>query len=169
MNDKEIELRVKRGCLVVMDYEVRLLSGKVVDSSQKTGAPARFVCGQGLFPKPVEEEIIGLKIGEKKIIEVHPKYTYGDYDPKKILLVAQERFSGELEIGKVAHVPDEFGIRRPAIVLKVWEGAVLVDFNHPLAGKPLKFEILIRDIQPGIEAGIEAISDSNSKEIQLAS
>ena len=163
--NKDIELKVKRGSLVVMDYEVRLLSGKVVDSSQKAGAPARFVCGQGLFPKPVEEEIIGLKKGEKKVIEVHPKYTYGDYDPKKILLVAQERFSGDLEIGKVAQVPDEFGIRRPAIVLKVWEGAVLVDFNHPLAGKPLMFEIFIRDVQPAIKD----ISEVNSKEMQLAS
>jgi len=163
--DKENELKVKRGYLVVMDYEVRLLSGKTVDSSKKAGAPARFICGQGLFPKPVEEEIIGLKKGDKKTIEVHPKHTYGDYDPKKILLVAQERFSGELEIGKVAQVPDEFGIRRPAIVLKVWEGAILVDFNHPLAGKPLMFEIFIRDVQPGIED----ISEVNSKEMQLAS
>ncbi len=140
--------RVEWGKVVVMEYRVRLSSGKIVDSSEKAGGPASFVCGSGEFPKPVEEGLIGLAPGEKKVIRVPPDFTYGPYDPKKVTLVAQERLLGEtIETGKVVKVPDELGLKRPAIIRAIWEGAIMLDFNHPLAGKILHFEISIRDVR----------------------
>jgi len=146
--NKDDRPRVRPGLLVIMDYVVRLKSGKVVDSSEKSGGPARFVCGHGIFPKPVEEGIIGLAPGDETIIKVHPFYGYGMYDPKKQVLVAAERISGPLEPGKVIKAPDEFGIKRPAVVRTIFNGAILVDFNHPLAGQTLHFEIFIRQVLP---------------------
>ncbi len=137
---------VQRGCRVVMDFVVRLVSGKVVDSSEKSGGPASFVCGKGDFPKPVEEGIIGLSPGEVKTITVHPFYAYGLYDPKKQMLVAMERIPQPVEQGKVVKVPDQLGITRPAVVRDIWPGAIMVDFNHPLAGQALKFEVVIREV-----------------------
>ncbi len=140
------KLPVKKGCLVVMDFVVRLMTGKVVDSSEKNG-PASFICGKGDFPKPVEEGIIGLKPGDVKTITVHPFFAYGLYDPKKLVLVASERISGQIELGKVIKVPDELGITRPAVIRDIWSGAIMVDFNHPLAGQALNFEITIREVR----------------------
>ena len=139
---------VQKGCRVIMDFVVRLVSGKVVDSSEKSGGPASFICGKGDFPKPVEEGIIGLAPGDVKTITVHPYYAYGLYDPKKQMLVAVERISGPVEQGKIVKVPDQLGITRPAIVRDIWPGAIMVDFNHPLAGQVLKFEVVIREIRP---------------------
>ncbi len=164
-DDKRNDTEVTDGCLVTLDYEVKLPSGKLVDSSAKTGGPARIICGQGQFPRPVEEQIVGLKVGDRRVIDVSPEYTYGYYDLKKVVLVARERISGDIELGKVSNAPDDFGIRRPAVVLQVWEGAVLVDFNHPLAGKLIKFEVVIRDIKPADHTN----SSSNINELQLAS
>ena len=144
--DKE-SCKVEKGKLVVIDYQVRLPSGKVVDSSEKGGGPVAFVCGSGDFPKPVEEGIVGLAPGERRVIPVPPSFTYGDYDPKKVCLVATERISGDMEMGKVVKAPDEFGIVKPALVRAIWEGALLLDFNHPMAGKVLHFEIVIRDVR----------------------
>ena len=144
---QESVIAIEAGCLVEMDYEVRLVTGKVVDSSEKSGGPARFVCGSGNFPRPVEEGIIGLGPGDSKVITVHPFYAYGLYDPKKQVLVASERITGPVELSKVIKVPDELGITRPAVVRDIWHGAILVDFNHPLAGQVLKFEISIRSVQ----------------------
>lgn len=140
--------RIRPGFMVIMDYVVRLKTGKVVDSSEKSGGPARFVCGQGIFPKPVEEGILGMAPGDETIIKVHPFYGYGMYDPRKQVLVAAERVSGTIETGKVIKAPDEFGIKRPAVVRTIFNGAILVDFNHPLAGQTLLFEIFIRDVLP---------------------
>ncbi len=137
---------VQVGCLVVMDYVVRLATGKVVDSSEKGGGPARFICGKGNFPRPVEEGIQGMVPGESKTITVHPYFGYGLYDPKKQMLVASERVTGPIEAGKVIKVPDELGITRPAVIREVWKGAIMVDFNHPLAGQVLKFEVSIRQV-----------------------
>jgi len=150
---------VESGCVVIMDYVVRLVTGKVVDSSEKSGGPASFVCGSGSFPRPVEEGIVGLAPGESKIITVHPFYAYGLYDPRKQMLVASERISGPVETGKVIKVPDELGITRPAVIRDVWKGAIMVDFNHPLAGQVLKFEVSIREVRP-------APSNQNSSPVE---
>ncbi len=138
---------VEPGCIVIMDYVVRLSTGKVVDSSEKSGGPASFVCGKGRFPRPVEDGIVGMAPGESRTITVHPYFAYGLYDPKKQMLVASERISGPIEAGKVIKVPDELGITRPAVIRDVWKGAIMVDFNHPLAGQVLKFEVSIREVQ----------------------
>ena len=144
---KKVLLRVEHGRLVEMEYQVRLSTGKVVDSSEKTGGPVVFVCGKGNFPKPVEENIVGLAPGERKVIFVTPNYTYGRYDPEKVSLVAIERISGEVEVGKVVKAPDEFGLRQPALVKSIWESAMMLDFNHPLAGKTLHFEVFVKDVR----------------------
>jgi len=138
---------VEDGCIVTMDYVVSLVTGKVIDSSEKSGRPASFICGRGNFPKPVEEGILGLAPGDSKIIKVHPFYAYGLYDPKKQLLIASERISVPVDEGKVIKVPDELGITRPAVIRDIWKGAIMVDFNHPLAGQILTFEVSIRRIQ----------------------
>ena len=135
--------------------------GQVVDSSEKSGGSVTFVCGEGDFPAPVEEGVVGLALGERKVIVVPSVYTYGHYDPRQVVLVAQERMVGELEVGKVTNAPDEFGIRRAAIVRSVWEGAILVDFNHPLAGKELHFEVVVREIRRALPAQDEAESPSS--------
>jgi FKBP-type peptidyl-prolyl cis-trans isomerase 2 len=144
---KKVLLRVEYGRLVEMEYQVRLSSGKIVDSSEMSGGSVTFICGKGDFPKPVEENIVGLAPGEKKVIFVSPNYTYGHYDPRKISLVALERISGKAEVGKVVNASDEYGLRRPALVKSIWGGAIMLDFNHPLAGKTLHFEVFVKDVR----------------------
>ena len=139
-------VQVEYGSVVVIEYRVRLATGQMVDSSEKSGGPVKFLCGHGDFPRPVEDGLIGLAPGEGKVIAVPPLFGYGYYDPKKVSLVAIERIFEEVETGKVIKAPDEFGIRRTALVRSVWQGAVLVDFNHPLAGKTLYFEIKVKDV-----------------------
>ena len=148
MEERESVPRVFRGAWVVIDYRVRLKGGKIVDSSEKSGGPRAFVCGAGDFPPPVEEGVLGMAPGEKKVIQVPPEFAYGPYDPKKVCLVASERIQEEPAPGKVVKAPDEFGMRRPAVVRAVWHGAVLLDFNHPLAGQVLHFEVEIREVRP---------------------
>ncbi len=143
-----MKIRVEKGRKVVMEYRVKLPSGKLVDSSDKAGGPVAFICGRGDFPEPVEEAVVGLLPGDVKIIPVPPRYTYGEYEPTKVQLVAMERVTDPPEVGKVVKAPDPFGLRRPAIVLSVWHGAILLDFNHPLAGKTLQFEVLIKEVAP---------------------
>ncbi len=145
------KMKAAPGMVVLMEYKVRLATGKVVDSSEKSGGPVAIICGKGDFPPPVEEAIVGLGPGDQRVVTVPPEYAYGVYDPKKQVLVASERISGEVDVGKVIKAPDEFGIKRPAIVRSIMDGALMVDFNHPLSGQILKFEILIKDVQPAPE------------------
>jgi len=152
MGEEITVVRAENGKRVIIEYKVTLPSGKVVDSSEKAGGPVSFVCGEGDFPKPVEEGIIGLAPGERKVIPVPPQHTYGLDDPKKVTLVAAERITEPVEVGKVVKAPDEFGLKRPALVLAIWQGAIMLDFNHPLAGKTLHFEVFIKEVSPAPEA-----------------
>lgn len=163
-------IRVRYGSLVAIEYRVRLATGQLVDSSEKSGEPIKFICGHGDFPKPVEEGLIGLAPGESKVIAVAPLFGYGYYDPKKVSLIATERIFEEVKTGKAIKAPDEFGIRRTALVRSVWHGAVLVDFNHPLAGKTLYFEIKIIDVShPEMTTNNKGVfADENSLEQRRA-
>lgn len=149
LTDKEEEngLVVRYGITVIMEYSVKLSNGKEVDSSARSGGMVSFVCGEKKFPDPVEKGIVGMRPGEQKIIPVEPAYTYGIYDPKKQILVALERVSEHIEPGKIIKAPDEFGIRRSGVVRSVWQGALLVDFNHPLSGQILHFDVFIKGIK----------------------
>jgi FKBP-type peptidyl-prolyl cis-trans isomerase 2 len=138
---------VTEGSTVIMEYSVRLANGKEVDSSARNGGAVSFICGENRFPEPVEKGILGMQPGDTKVIPVEPVYTYGFYDPKKQILVASERVKEKAEPGKIIKAPDEFGIRRQAVVRAVWNGAILVDFNHPLAGQTLYFNINLKGIK----------------------
>ncbi len=140
------KITVQKGKQVIIDYQVRLTTGQVVDSAEKTG-PVSFICGAGEFLQPVEEKIIGLKKGESVAVNVSPMYTYGYYDHKKVILIAKERVSGEITRGKPIKAPDYYGIHQQGFIVSEWQGAILVDFNHPLAGKNLIFFVKILEIK----------------------
>lgn len=141
------KITVQKGKQVIIDYQVRLATGQLVDSAEKTGGPVSFVCGAGEFLQPVEEKIIGLETGESIAVIVPPVYTYGYYDNKKVILIARERINGEISKGKPIKAPDEFGIQKQGFVVSEWQGALLIDFNHPLAGKHLNFFVKILEIK----------------------
>jgi len=67
----QVPLRIQPG-LVFMAYQVRPPSGTVVDSSEQSGGAVALVCGQGHFPRPVEEGVIGLRAGGEKLIPIAP-------------------------------------------------------------------------------------------------
>jgi FKBP-type peptidyl-prolyl cis-trans isomerase 2 len=142
---------VKPGVTVIMEFSVKLANGKEVDSSSRTGGMVSFVCGDKKFPEPVERGIIGMQPGESRIIPVEPVFTYGYYDPRQQMLVAMERITEHIEPGKIIKAPDEFGIRRQAVVRSVWHGAILVDFNHPLAGQVLYFNVHVKGIRENLQ------------------
>ncbi|WP_456432703.1 FKBP-type peptidyl-prolyl cis-trans isomerase [Thermosulfuriphilus sp.] len=133
---------VNRGVRVVISYRV-WASGKVVDASSQ---PVTFICGQGKFMPYVEEALIGAKVGERRRITVPPEHHYGRYDPSKLIAVSRERLPGGVAPGEVVRLADEYWVIRPALVRQLADNYAVVDFNHPLAGKDLQFEVEILEV-----------------------
>lgn len=131
-----------------MEYSLSLDSGTVIESSQGKGS-VQFRYGSGKILPKLEEELIGLSIGEEKEVTLSPSEAYGEINHKLIQIIPISVFSGdaEIKVGQVFQTVDNAGKSRLCYVRKIEGDHVTVDFNHPLAGRSLHFHVVIRDVQ----------------------
>ena len=130
---------------ITLHFEIRLPSGDVVDSNFK-GQPATFTIGDGNMLAGFEAAIFGLKAGDRETFIITPEHGFGMPNPSNIQKVGRKNFADmELESGLVVGFQDASG-ELPGVVVSFDEKNVAVDFNHPLAGKTLEFEVEILEV-----------------------
>jgi FKBP-type peptidyl-prolyl cis-trans isomerase 2 len=88
-----------------------------------------------------------MKINQEKKVKISPQNAYGGYNPKKVKRIPKGSKEKDLEEAEVVEVKLEDGRSILATVLEVTHNNVLLDFNHPLAGKKLFFTIKLIDIK----------------------
>ncbi len=152
------QIEIKKGDFALINYVCKVEeSGEIVDTTieevaKKTGLykegskyePLFIIVGEGWVPKGLDEGLIGLTVGKPTVIKVPPEKGYGERDPSKIKLIPLRKFKKE----GVTPTP---GMRieidnKPALIRAVGAGRVQVDFNHPLSGKTLIYEVSIEKI-----------------------
>jgi peptidylprolyl isomerase len=138
-------MAVKKGDKVKVDYVGRFEDGVVFDESAKHGKPLEFEVGAGQVVPGFEKAVIGMKKGEKKEVTIEPKDAYGDHRAELIMKVPRNMLPAEKEVkpGMMMVVGTQDGKRFPAMIKEVAEKEMVIDLNHPLAGKKLKFEIAL--------------------------
>lgn len=138
---------ITAGCKVTMHFALRLDSGDVVDSTF-TGKPASFVIGDGSLPSGVEAFLSGMKKGENNTFILSPEHAFGQPNPQNVQEVLRQKFVSEMALseGLVVSFSDKFGAELPGVVTAFDSERVTIDFNHPLAGKNLLFQIEILEI-----------------------
>jgi FKBP-type peptidyl-prolyl cis-trans isomerase 2 len=168
---------LKNGDYAYIDYTLRIKeSGEVVDTTLEEVAkesglkrdgsfePLFLIVGEGWVPRGLEEGLVGLEPGEKRVIEVPPEKGYGGRDPSKLKLVPLKRFTSQ-NINPVPGMSIEVD-GKTAIIRAVGAGRVQVDYNHPLAGKTLIYEVTLRKILEGVEEKIRAILHRRVPEVE---
>ena len=130
-----------------MNYTLTVDS-KVVDSSQGR-EPLTYVQGAGQIIPGLEEKMKGLKKGNKKRITVSPGNGYGFVNPDAYQNVSRKSFKNikELKIGTIVNGQMK-GRPVQAKVISIDKENVILDLNHPLAGKTLQFDIEVLEIKP---------------------
>jgi FKBP-type peptidyl-prolyl cis-trans isomerase SlyD len=126
-----------------MDYTL-LVDGEMMDTSVGH-EPLEFLQGAGNIIPGLEQELYGMAIGESKKVIVLPEDGYGVLDPEAFVEVPKEQFPANipLEIGIEIQVTDQNGNPMHARIDSVGDEAVTLDFNHPLAGKELHFDVKV--------------------------
>lgn len=121
--------------------------------STEEDKPIEFIQGLGQVIPGLEEGIYGLSVGDQKTIAVEAKDAYGEFDPESRQKIKQEEFSEEipLDVGTFLDFRDDDGDVLSAQIIERDEDTVTVDFNHPLAGKDLVFELEIVGLRPATE------------------
>jgi FKBP-type peptidyl-prolyl cis-trans isomerase SlyD len=138
---------VKDGSLVSIEYTLTDDSGKVLDTNVGK-EPLTYIQGGGQIVPGLEKELTGLKVGDEKKVTVKPEEGYGAVDAKLFQELPKENFPPEaLKAGAMLMVKSKEGGTHPIRVAEVKEKTVLVDLNHPLAGKTLKFDVKVKDIK----------------------
>ncbi len=137
-------MAIENNMVVSMEYELKdTKSGEILDSNVG-GSALDFIMGRGQIIKGLEERISGMNSGEKAYVVVAPQDAYGVYDEGLVEKVAREQFAGiELEVGMSLYGRTEHGGVMQVIVKEFDESNVMIDYNHPLAGKELGFDITI--------------------------
>jgi len=146
-------MAIETNQIVSLEYEVRD-GDKVVDSNVG-GAPLVFMFGKGQIIPGLESGIVNMAIGEKGDVLVKAQDAYGEYNDAAQQELPKEQFAGiELDIGMTLYGQGEDGGTVQVIVKEIRDESVLIDFNHPLAGKDLMFTVTLNNVRDASEEEI---------------
>ena len=135
------------GNTVKVHYTVRLDDGTVVDSTKEHG-PFTFTIGLGAAIPGFEKEIMGMSAGESKTVKLSVEDGYGPYYRELVKEVDRDKFPADFkfEVGQHLELPGEDGQSALVTVLQVSDKTVILDTNHPLAGKELTIDIELLEV-----------------------
>lgn len=140
--------QVKQNDTVKVHYTGKLADGQVFDSSRER-EPIEFTLGQGQLIPGFEKGVIDMKVNEKKTVTIPCAEAYGEVNNELFQEVKKEQLPPEIKpevgMGLVSKNPD--GTERQLRVAEVKEDAIVVDANHPLAGKELVFDLEMVEIK----------------------
>ncbi len=146
-------MKVGKNMKVSMDYKL-YIDGELADESGDT--PFSFIFGYSQVILGVERNLEGMGVNESKTFTVSPEEGYGERRNDLIQIIPSDRFpeGSKVEIGQVFEVTDANGRPLQFVITSIENGDVTADFNHPLAGKELKFDISIAGIEAADEKEI---------------
>jgi len=149
----EENITVANDIVVSMAYVLRVEDGQLIDQSEDD-APLEYIQGARQIIPGLEKALIGLNVGDEKIVEVKPADGYGERDPDDIVEMPRGNLpeSIDLSVGKPLKMKDsESGESFKAYVVESNLETVTLDFNHPLAGRTLNFHVKIINLRQATE------------------
>jgi len=139
-------MAIEANQIVSIEYEVK--DGDNVVDSNIGGDPLVFMFGKGQIIPGLENGIVDMSIGDKGDILVQPTDAYGEYNAEATQEVPADQFAGiELNVGMTLYGQGEDGGTVQVTVKEIKEDTVVIDFNHPLAGKELMFSVAINNVR----------------------
>ena len=133
--------QIKVGASVSVNYTGRLEDGTIFDTSLQEGRnPLTAILGQGQLIPGFENGLMGMSVGEKKTIEIEPKDAYGEVNEQMVQEVALTQVPEGIKEGDMLQGQNQYGPIQ-VTVKEVKESTVVLDMNHPLAGKKLIFDL----------------------------
>ena len=152
------ELTIQPNIHVTLDYELKGDGGELLDASEgEGGEPIRYVHGYGMLVPGLEAALAGLHSGDEREIVVPAEAGYGERDETLVLEIERSEFPDPEAVEEgdefVAESPD--GDEIAMNVIEVKGDLVIVDANHPLAGRTLHYKVKVRDVRQATDDEVE--------------
>jgi FKBP-type peptidyl-prolyl cis-trans isomerase SlyD len=141
-------MKIEKGNVVGIDYSLHLGDGEVVDASDP-GEPLTYMQGEGQIVPGLENALEGLSVGDKKVVVVPPADGYGEHDARGVQRVPKTAFPEDFApvVGMELTAQGPQGEPVPFTIREVQGDEVVIDLNHPLAGKTLHFDITVLEVR----------------------
>ncbi|WP_373096332.1 FKBP-type peptidyl-prolyl cis-trans isomerase [Zhongshania sp.] len=138
------DIQIGPGTEITLHFALGIIDGDEVDSTFD-GKPATFSYGDGSLLPGVEAKLLGLRAGASETFTLAPEDAFGQRNPANIQRFPRSQFAADmvLEEGVVISFADAARAELPGVVSEVNDESVMVDFNHPLAGRSLAFRVEI--------------------------
>jgi len=141
-------MQVQNGNKVKIHYTGKLEDGQVFDTSLQEGRdPLEFTVGQGMMIPGFESGVIGMSVGEKKTITMGSDDAYGPTREDLLFEVPITNVPPAVKVGDTLRAEVENGMMSLFTVTEVKIETVVLDGNHPLAGKDLTFDVELLEVQ----------------------
>jgi FKBP-type peptidyl-prolyl cis-trans isomerase SlpA len=149
---------ISPGSRVTLHLSLTLEDGTVAESTFDD-TPVTFTMGDESLLRGLEIALYGLYPGATQRLELTPEQTWGWRDPQRIHQLPHSAFAADLELaqGLIIGFETPDGEELAGVVMEVGEHTVTVDFNHPLAGHTLVFDVEILEVEPAAQADDENI------------
>lgn len=140
---------INTGSEVLFHFSIKLSDGSVADSTKVSGKPAKLVMGDGSLTPGFEACLLGLEAGQEASFTLPPEQAFGMPNPDNIYYVERDKFGADVtpEEGAIIAFTQPDGSELPGVIRSVAGQSVTVDFNHPLAGQTLTFEVEILEVK----------------------
>lgn len=145
---------IQQNSAVLVHFILKLEDGSTAESTRNSGKPALFRLGDTSLSPGLEAELMGLTAGENKSFFLPPEAAFGIPSPDMIQYFSRREFAaaGEPEPGAIMLFTAMDGSEMPGVVREVNGDSITVDFNHPLAGQTIHFDIEVLEVDPVLEA-----------------
>ncbi len=141
-------MQITFGSSVTMHFSLTLADGMLVESSFND-QPVSFVLGDGSLDKGLELALIGLREGARQRLTLMPGQAFGKRDESAIQAVPRSRFPEDMDLepGQLIGFSGENGEEVAGAIITIEDQEVTVDFNHPLAGREISFDVQILNVE----------------------
>jgi FKBP-type peptidyl-prolyl cis-trans isomerase SlyD len=149
-------MKIAENSFVTIDYLIRL-------GEQETYPPdgqpeeISFCLGWGAMPPGLEDAMMGLEPGDQQVVHLSAEQAYGEFDQEMVMEVDRNDFPPDQELhpGLVFETESDEGETAYFIVQEVKDDTVVIDFNHPLAGKDLEVTFTVRQVREATPEDLE--------------
>ncbi|MBV1911267.1 MAG: FKBP-type peptidyl-prolyl cis-trans isomerase [Kangiellaceae bacterium] len=143
------DFSISKNSRVLADVTVKLNNGSIADSTKVSGKPSWLILGDGSFSPAFESYLLNKEEGDNLVFELDAPDAFGISNPDLIQFMEIHQFPEDLELkeGAIISFDQPTGGQIPGVIREVSGGSVRVDFNHPLAGENVIFEIEIKQIK----------------------
>jgi len=150
-------MKIEKTSFVTIDYLISLGENETYPPNGKP-EEISFCIGWGAMPPGLEDAMIGMEPGDRKVVQLNAEEAYGEFDPELVMEVPRSDFSPDQELrqGLVFETENDEGHTVYFIVQEVMDDKVVINFNHPLAGRELEINFTVQEVREATEEDLEA-------------